>query len=149
PSEINNQHLLVLKQPVGVVGAITPWNFPSAMITRKCAPALAVGCTVVIKPSELTPFSAFALAELGMQAGIPPGVLNIVTGDAATIGAEMTGNSLVRKISFTGSTRVGKLLMAAAASSVKKVSLELGGSAPFSVFADADLERAVDGLIAS
>jgi succinate-semialdehyde dehydrogenase / glutarate-semialdehyde dehydrogenase len=149
PSEIQNQHLLVIKQPIGVVAAITPWNFPNAMITRKCAPALAVGCTVVVKPSESTPFSAFALAELAMKAGIPPGVLNVVTGDAAVIGQEMTENPLVRKIAFTGSTRIGKLLMAAAASSVKKVSLELGGSAPFIVFADADLEKAVDGLIAS
>lgn len=149
PSEIKNQHLLVIKQPIGVVAAITPWNFPSAMITRKCAPALAVGCTVVVKPSEATPFSAFALAELASQAGIPPGVLNILTGDSAAIGSEMTSHPLVRKVTFTGSTRVGKLLMAQSAETVKKVSLELGGSAPFIVFADADIDAAAEGLMAS
>ncbi|MBS0652454.1 MAG: NAD-dependent succinate-semialdehyde dehydrogenase [Verrucomicrobia bacterium] len=149
PSAVKDQHLLVIKQPIGVVGAITPWNFPSAMITRKCAPALAAGCTIVLKPAEATPFSAFALAELASKAGLPPGVINILTGDPASIGAEMTRNPLVRKISFTGSTRVGKLLMAQSAGTVKKVSLELGGSAPFLVFADADIDSAVEGLIAS
>jgi len=149
PSAVKNQHLLVIKQPIGVVGAITPWNFPSAMITRKCAPSLSVGCTIVIKPAEATPFSALALAELASQAGIPPGVLNIVTGDPILIGEELTRNPLVRKITFTGSTRVGKILMAQSAATVKKVSLELGGSAPFLIFADADLESAVKGLIAS
>lgn len=149
PSEIPNQHLLVIKQPIGVVAAITPWNFPCAMITRKCAPALAAGCTVVLKPAEATPFSALALGLLASQAGIPPGVLNIVTGEAAPIGEEMTSHPLVKKLTFTGSTRVGKMLMAASAGTVKKVSLELGGSAPFLIFADADLDRAVLGLIAS
>jgi succinate-semialdehyde dehydrogenase / glutarate-semialdehyde dehydrogenase len=129
--------------------AITPWNFPNAMITRKCAPAPAVGCTVVLKPAEATPFSAFALAELASQAGIPAGVLNILTGDPVTIGAEMTKNPLVRKLAFTGSTRVAKLLMAQCAGTVKKISLELGGSAPFLIFADADIDQAVQGLIAS
>ncbi len=149
PSAVKDQHLLVIKQPIGVVGAITPWNFPSAMITRKCAPALAVGCTVVLKPAEATPFSAFALAELAAEAGIPAGVLNILTGDPVAIGAEMTGNPLVRKISFTGSTRVGKLLMAQSAGTVKKVSMELGGSAPFLIFSDADIDAAVQGLVAA
>jgi len=149
PSEIKQQRLFVIKQPIGVVCAITPWNFPSAMITRKCAPALAAGCTIVVKPAEPTPFSALALAELAERAGFPPGVLNIVTGDPALIGAEMTRNPLVKKITFTGSTRVGKLLMAQSSGTVKKVSMELGGSAPFIVFADADLEAAVEGLIAS
>jgi succinate-semialdehyde dehydrogenase/glutarate-semialdehyde dehydrogenase len=149
PSAVKNQHLLVIKQPIGVVGAITPWNFPLAMITRKCAPALAAGCTIVVKPAEATPFSALALAELASQAGIPHGVLNIVTGDPVAIGEELTQNPLVRKITFTGSTRVGKLLFAKCASTVKKVSLELGGSAPFIVFADANLESAVQGLMAA
>ena len=149
PSAIAGQHLLVMKQPIGVVGAITPWNFPHAMITRKCAPALAAGCTIVIKPAEATPFSAFALAELGALAGIPAGVLNILTGDPVAIGSEMTRHPLVRKITFTGSTRVGKLLMSQCASTVKKITLELGGSAPFIVFDDANLDDAVEGLIAS
>ncbi len=149
PSEIPGQRLFVIKQPIGVVCAITPWNFPNAMIARKCAPALAVGCTIVVKPAESTPLSALALAELGCEAGIPDGVLNIVTGAPGPIGGEMTQNPFVRKITFTGSTRVGKLLMAQAAGTVKKVSLELGGSAPFIVFDDADLGAAVDGLMAS
>lgn len=144
-----SQRLFVIKQPVGVVGAITPWNFPNAMITRKCAPALAVGCTVVIKPAEAAPFSALALAELADQAGIPPGVINVITGDPVQIGEEMTQNPQVRKIAFTGSTKVGKLLIAQSAHNVKKLSLELGGSAPFIIFADADLEASVQGLIAS
>lgn len=149
PSAIKDQHLLVIKQPIGVVAAITPWNFPNAMITRKCAPALAVGCTLIIKPAEATPFSAFALAELASKAGIPPGVLNVLSGDPVAIGTEMTSNPLVRKVSFTGSTRVGKLLMAQSAGTVKKISLELGGSAPFLIFADTDIPAAVEGLILS
>ncbi len=150
PTHAQGKRLLTLKQPVGVVGAITPWNFPIAMITRKIAPALAAGCTVVVKPSEQTPLSALALCELAEQAGIPPGVLNVLTSlDAATVGREMTANPLVRKISFTGSTAVGKLLMRQCADTVKKVSLELGGNAPFIVFDDADLDAAVVGAIAS
>lgn len=149
PSNKPNQHLLVIKQPVGVVGAITPWNFPMAMITRKCAPALAAGCTVVIKPAEETPFSALALAVLAEQAGFPAGVLNIVTGIAEKIGMELTTHPAVKKISFTGSTTVGKLLMKQSAGTVKKVSLELGGNAPFIIFDDADLDAAVKGVIAS
>lgn len=149
PSPNASQRYFVIKQPIGVVAAITPWNFPSAMITRKCAPALAVGCTMVIKPAEATPFSAFALAELAHEAGLPPGVLNIITGDPAQIGEEMTQNPLVRKITFTGSTRVGKLLIEQSAPTVKKLSLELGGSAPFIIFRDADLQAAVDGLMIS
>src|SRR5690606_7790851 len=125
--------LLVIKQPVGVCAAITPWNFPSAMITRKVAPALAAGCTVVVKPAEQTPFSALALAALAERAGIPPGVFNVVTGDAPTIGGVLTSSPTVRKLSFTGSTEVGRLLMAQCAPTVKKLSLELGGNAPFIV----------------
>lgn len=146
---VKDQRLIVIKQPIGVVAAITPWNFPAAMITRKCAPALAVGCTIVIKPAEATPFSAFAMAELASQAGIPPGVINILTGEPAAIGIEMTRNPIVRKITFTGSTRVGKLLMAQSAETVKKISLELGGSAPFIVFADSDIDATVQGMISS
>ena len=141
--------LMVLRQPVGVAAAITPWNFPAAMITRKLGPALAAGCTFVCKPAPQTPFSALALAELGRRAGLPDGVLNIVTGNAAAIGSELTGNPLVRKFSFTGSTAVGKTLLAQCAGTVKKVSLELGGNAPFIVFEDADLEAAVQGVMAS
>lgn len=142
--------LLVTKQPVGVVAAITPWNFPNAMITRKVAPALAAGCTVVIKPSEETPLSALALAELAIQAGFPAGVINIVTGmDAPAIGRAMTESPIVRKLSFTGSTEIGKLLMRQSADTVKKISLELGGNAPFIVFDDADPDAAVEGAIAS
>lgn len=149
PSNLPGQHLVVIKQPVGVVAAITPWNFPSAMITRKIAPALAVGCTVVVKPDEETPFSALALAVLAEQAGIPPGVFNIVTGIPEEIGGEMTSNDLVRKLSFTGSTAVGRMLMQECAHSIKKISLELGGNAPFIVFDDANLDAAVRGVIAS
>ncbi len=149
PSNKPNQHLLVIKQPIGVVGAITPWNFPMSMITRKCAPALAAGCTVVIKPAEDTPFSALALAALAEQAGIPAGVFNVVTGIPEKIGLELTTNPIVRKISFTGSTAVGKLLMQQSASTVKKISLELGGNAPFIIFEDADLDAAVKGTLAS
>lgn len=147
PAPRAQSRILVLKQPIGVVAAITPWNFPSAMITRKCAPAFAAGCAVVVKPSEFTPYSALALAELAERAGIPKGVFNIVTGGAAAIGGEMTSNPIVRKISFTGSTRVGKLLLEQSASTVKKVAMELGGNAPLIVFEDADLDVAVQGVI--
>ncbi len=149
PAHAPDKRLLVLKQPIGVVAAITPWNFPNAMITRKCAPALAAGCCVVIKPAEDTPYSALALAELADRAGFPKGVLNVLTGAPEDIGAEMTSNPAVRKLSFTGSTEVGKLLMRQCADTVKKVSLELGGNAPFIVFDDADLELAVAGALAS
>jgi len=144
------RRIVVLKEPVGVVSAITPWNFPNAMITRKVAPAIAAGCTVVIKPSEETPLSALALAELASRAGLPKGVLNVITTNrAAEVGRELTQNPLIRKFSFTGSTEVGKLLMAQCATTVKKVSLELGGNAPFIVFDDADLDAAVEGALAS
>lgn len=143
------KRIVVIKQPIGVCGAITPWNFPSAMITRKAAPALAVGCPVVVKPASRTPFSALALARLAEEAGMPAGVFNVLTGPAAEIGAELTGNPAVRKLSFTGSTEVGKKLMRACASTVKKISLELGGHAPFIVFDDADLDEAVAGAVAS
>lgn len=143
------KRIIVVKEPVGVCAAITPWNFPSAMITRKVAPALAAGCTIVAKPAAQTPFSALALARLAEMAGLPPGVFNVVCGQAAEIGAELTENPMVRKLSFTGSTAVGKQLMQACAGTVKKVSLELGGHAPFIVFADADLDAAVEGAIAS
>jgi len=149
PGHQPDKRLLALRQPVGVVGAITPWNFPSAMITRKAGPALAAGCTVVIKPAEATPYSALALADLAERAGFPPGVFNVLTGKASAIGGELTSNSLVAKISFTGSTEIGKLLMAQCATTVKKVSLELGGNAPFIVFDDADLDAAVLGAVAS
>jgi succinate-semialdehyde dehydrogenase/glutarate-semialdehyde dehydrogenase len=149
PSPANDKRLLALRQPVGVVGAITPWNFPAAMITRKAGAALAAGCTIVIKPAESTPFSALAQAELAIRAGIPPGVFNVVTGKASAIGGELTSNPLVAKITFTGSTEIGKLLMSQCASTVKKVSLELGGNAPFIVFEDADLDAAVVGALAS
>ena len=139
----------ITKEPLGVAGLITPWNFPAAMITRKGAAALAAGCTCVIKPSDLTPYSAIALIFLAEQAGIPAGVINIVTGDAPPIGKEFTSNKLVRKISFTGSVRIGKLLMEQAARQLKKLSLELGGNAPFIVFEDADLDRAVSEVITS
>ncbi|MGE4651154.1 MAG: NAD-dependent succinate-semialdehyde dehydrogenase, partial [Myxococcota bacterium] len=141
--------ILVMRQPIGVVASITPWNFPIAMITRKCAPALAAGCTVVIRPASHTPLSALALAELAHRAELPPGVVNVVTGPSGAMGKELTGNPLVRKLSFTGSTEIGKLLMAQCADTVKKVSLELGGNAPFIVFDDADLDAAVEGAIAS
>ncbi|MGC1854173.1 MAG: NAD-dependent succinate-semialdehyde dehydrogenase [Candidatus Aquirickettsiella sp.] len=149
PAPLTKQHLFVRKQPVGVVGAITPWNFPNAMITRKCAPALAAGCSIILKPSTLTPFSALALAVLAEKAGIPPGVFNIVTGDSELIGTIFTDSLSIRKLSFTGSTAIGKLLMQKAASSVKKISLELGGNAPFIVFDDADIDQAILGAIAS
>src|SRR6266436_3364003 len=151
PQPSPDRRILVLKQPVGVTAGITPWNFPSAMVTRKAAPALAAGCTMVLKPAEQTPLSALAIARLGEEAGLPPGVLGLVTGsaeDAPLIGGELTSNPTVRKLGFTGSTEVGKLLMAQCAQQVKKVSLELGGNAPFIVFDDADLEEAVAGAIA-
>ena len=149
PGHDAGKRLLVLKQPIGVVAAVTPWNFPAAMITRKVGPALAVGCTVVLKPSELTPFSALALAALGEEAGVPPGVFNVVTGQAAPIGEVLTGDPRVRKFTFTGSTPVGKMLAARCMATVKRVSLELGGNAPFIVFDDADLDKAVEGAMAS
>ena len=150
PNHAVGKRLITIKQPIGVVAAITPWNFPLAMITRKIAPALAAGCTVVVKPAEDTPLSALALAELAERAGFPAGVINIVTtNDAPAVGMELTTNPLVRKVSFTGSTEVGKLLMKQSSGTVKKVSLELGGNAPFIVFEDADLSAAVKGAIAS
>jgi succinate-semialdehyde dehydrogenase/glutarate-semialdehyde dehydrogenase len=149
PSPMHDKRIVVIKQPVGVVGCITPWNFPLAMITRKAGPAIAAGCTVVLKPAMQTPFSALALAELAERAGLPKGVLNIVTGPAEVIGGELTSNPAVRKLSFTGSTAVGKLLMEQCARTVKKISLELGGNAPFIVFDDADIDAAVEGAIAS
>jgi succinate-semialdehyde dehydrogenase / glutarate-semialdehyde dehydrogenase len=149
PGHQADKRILVLRQPVGVVAAITPWNFPSAMITRKAGPALAAGCTMVLKPATQTPFSALALAELASRAGIPQGVFNVITGSATAIGGEMTANPTVRKVTFTGSTEVGKKLMVQCAGTVKKLSLELGGNAPFIVFDDADLDAAVQGAIAS
>lgn len=147
PTVNNDRRLLVIKQPIGVCAAITPWNFPSAMIARKAAPALAVGCTIVIKPAEATPYSALAMALLAHDAGIPPGVLNIITGDPAAIGNEFSSNPIVKKLTFTGSTRVGKLLMKQGSETVKKLSLELGGNAPFIVFDDADISSSVLGLM--
>lgn len=149
PHDKQGRRLVVIKQPVGVVAAITPWNFPNAMITRKVGPALAAGCTVVIKPASETPLSALALAALAEQAGIPKGVINVVTGSSRDIGAVLTTHPAVKKLSFTGSTEVGKLLMAQCASSMKKISMELGGNAPFIVFEDADLDKAVQGAVAS
>jgi succinate-semialdehyde dehydrogenase/glutarate-semialdehyde dehydrogenase len=149
PGHQTDKRILVLRQPVGVVAAITPWNFPSAMITRKAGPALAAGCTFVCKPATQTPYSALALAELAARAGIPKGVFNIVTGKASLIGGEMTSNPLVRKLTFTGSTEIGKKLMAQCAGTMKKISMELGGNAPFIVFDDADLDAAVQGALAS
>ena len=149
PSPWPNARIVAIKQPVGVVAAITPWNFPNAMITRKAGPALAAGCSFVVKPASETPYSALALAELAERAGIPKGVFSVITGPAREIGAEMTSNPIVRALSFTGSTEIGKLLMAQCASTVKKVGLELGGNAPFIVFDDADLDAAVAGAMAS
>ncbi len=149
PGHQPDKRILVLRQPVGVVAAITPWNFPAAMITRKAGPALAAGCTMVCKPATQTPYSALALAELSVRAGIPKGVFNLITGSAAGIGGEMTANPAVRKLTFTGSTEVGKKLMAQCAGTIKKLSLELGGNAPFIVFDDADLDAAVQGAVAS
>ncbi|MFM0276983.1 NADP-dependent succinate-semialdehyde dehydrogenase [Paraburkholderia sediminicola] len=149
PTPAGDKRIVVTKEPIGVCAAITPWNFPAAMITRKVGPALAAGCPIIVKPAEATPLSALALAVLAERAGVPRGVFNVVTGEPKTIGAEMTGNPIVRKLSFTGSTPVGRLLMAQCAPTVKKVSLELGGNAPFIVFEDADLDAAVAGAIAS
>ena len=149
PQHQADKRILVLKQPIGVSAMITPWNFPNAMITRKAAPALAAGCPVVIKPAEQTPFSGLAMAELAERAGIPKGVFNVITGDAPTIGKEMCANPTVRKLSFTGSTEVGRILMRQSADTIKKLSLELGGNAPFIVFDDADIDAAVEGAIAS
>ncbi|WP_409308713.1 NAD-dependent succinate-semialdehyde dehydrogenase [Pectobacterium sp. B1J-3] len=144
-----HQRMLVIKQPIGVCAAITPWNFPAAMITRKVAPALAAGCTMIVKPAEQTPFTALALAELAQQAGIPSGVLQVITGNAESVGKILCDSPTVRKLSFTGSTEVGRILMAQSAPTVKKLSLELGGNAPFIVFDDADLDLAVKGIMAS
>ena len=149
PDPRPGKRIVIIKQPVGVVGAITPWNFPNSMITRKCAAALAVGCTTVVKPASQTPFSALAVAELAKAAGFPDGVFNIVTGSAKEIGMELTKNQKIKKISFTGSTEVGKILMEQSASTVKKLSMELGGHAPFIVFEDANIDEAVTGAIQS
>jgi len=149
PGHQADKRIVVIKQPIGVVACITPWNFPLAMITRKAGPAIAAGCTVVLKPAAQTPFSALALAELAERAGVPKGVFNIVTGAAREIGGELTSNPIVKKLSFTGSTEIGKVLMAQCAGTVKKLSLELGGNAPFIVFDDADLDAAVEGAVAS
>ena len=148
PGQQADKRIIVIKQPIGVVACITPWNFPLATITRKAGPAIAAGCCVVLKPAPQTPFSALALAELGERAGLPKGVFNVVTGPAAEIGGELTSNPAVRKLSFTGSTQTGKLLMAQCAGTVKKISLELGGNAPFIVFDDADVDAAVEGAMA-
>ncbi len=149
PGHMADKRIMVLRQPIGVAAAITPWNFPNAMITRKAGPALAAGCPIVVKPASQTPYSALALAVLAEQAGIPKGVFNVVTGSAGAIGGEMTANPLVRKLSFTGSTEIGRLLMRQSADTIKKLSLELGGNAPFIVFDDADVDAAVAGAIAS
>lgn len=149
PTPAGDKRLLVVKEPIGVCAAITPWNFPAAMITRKVAPALAAGCTMIVRPADLTPLTALALAALAEQAGIPAGVLNVITGKSRVIGGEITASSIVRKLSFTGSTEVGRVLMEQCAPNLKKLSLELGGNAPFIVFDDADLDAAVDGAIAS
>ncbi|HLY58461.1 MAG TPA: NAD-dependent succinate-semialdehyde dehydrogenase, partial [Stellaceae bacterium] len=149
PAHGADKRIVVLKQPIGVCAAITPWNFPSAMITRKCGPALAAGCTMVLKPATATPYSAFALAELAERAGVPKGVFSVLTGSAREIGGELTANPIVRKITFTGSTEIGKVLLKQAAETVKKCSMELGGNAPFIVFDDADLDMAVKGALAS
>jgi succinate-semialdehyde dehydrogenase/glutarate-semialdehyde dehydrogenase len=149
PGHQADKRIVVIKQPVGVCAAITPWNFPAAMITRKVGPALAAGCTMVSKPASATPFSALALAELAQRAGVPKGVFSVVTGSAAAVGGEMTSNPLVRKVTFTGSTEIGKVLLEQCARTVKKTSMELGGNAPFIVFDDADLDAAADGAIAS
>ncbi|MGE8452270.1 MAG: aldehyde dehydrogenase family protein, partial [Pseudomonadales bacterium] len=147
PGHQPDKRLIVIKQPIGVTAAITPWNFPSAMITRKAGPALAAGCTMVLKPASQTPFSALALAELAERAGIPKGVFSVVTGSAGEVGGELTSNPIVRKLTFTGSTEIGRQLMAECAHDIKKVSLELGGNAPFIVFDDADLDAAVEGAL--
>lgn len=148
PTHMHSKRLMTIKQPIGVVAAITPWNFPSSIVTRKCAPALAAGCPMIIKPAPQTPFSALALAALAEQAGFPPGIFNVITGDADTIGKAICSNKTVRMISFTGSTHVGKILLKQSAATVKKVTLELGGNAPFIIFDDADIDKAVEGTIA-
>ncbi len=149
PANTQKHRIVTIRQPIGVVAAITPWNFPSAMITRKVGAALAAGCTVVVKPAPETPFSALALAELAQRAELPPGVLNVITGDAVAIGGELTSNPVVRKLSFTGSTEVGRILLKQCADTIKKVTLELGGNAPFLVFDDVDVDKAVAGAMAS
>ncbi|MBK17977.1 MAG: succinate-semialdehyde dehydrogenase I [Rhodospirillaceae bacterium] len=149
PTFAPDKRVVVVKEPIGVVAAITPWNFPAAMITRKSGPALAAGCTMVLKPASMTPFSALAQAELAERAGIPKGVFNVVTGSAGAIGGEITANPIIRKLTFTGSTEIGKVLMEQCAGTVKKVSMELGGNAPFIVFDDADIDAAVQGAMAS
>jgi succinate-semialdehyde dehydrogenase/glutarate-semialdehyde dehydrogenase len=149
PPHQGDKRIVVIKQPIGVCGAITPWNFPAAMITRKAGPALAAGCTMVVKPATQTPYSAFAMAELAHRAGVPKGVLSVLTGSASEIGGELTSNPTVRKITFTGSTEIGRILMRQSAETIKKVSLELGGNAPFLVFDDADLDAAVEGAMMS
>src|SRR6202165_1825220 len=149
PSPTPDRRIVVIKQPIGVVAAITPWNFPNAMITRKAGPALAAGCTMILKPASQTPLSALALAELAVRAGVPKGVLNVVTGNARAIGGEFTSNPVVRKITFTGSTEIGRVLMRQSADQIKKLGLELGGNAPFIVFDDADLDAAAAGAIVS
>jgi len=149
PPSAADKRIVVLKEPVGVCAAITPWNFPSAMIARKAGAALAAGCPMIVKPASATPFSALALAELANRAGVPAGVFNVVTGSAGAIGGELTANPLVRKLTFTGSTEIGKQLMAQSAATMKKLSMELGGNAPFIVFDDADVDAAVAGAIAS
>jgi len=149
PPHQSDKRIVVIKEPIGVCAAITPWNFPAAMITRKAGPALAVGCPMVVKPASATPYSALALAELGERAGIPSGILSVITGSSGAIGEEMTSNELVKKLTFTGSTEIGKKLIAACSKTVKKVSMELGGNAPFIVFDDADLDAAVEGAMIS
>jgi succinate-semialdehyde dehydrogenase/glutarate-semialdehyde dehydrogenase len=149
PQTVASQRLVVIKQPVGVVAAITPWNFPSAMITRKAGAALAAGCTMVVKPATATPFSALAIAKLGRQAGVPKGVFNVLTGSSSAIGGELTSNPIVRKLTFTGSTEIGKMLMRDCSGTMKRLSMELGGNAPFIVFDDADVDAAVEGAMAS
>ena len=149
PQPLGDRRIVVVKEPVGVVGMITPWNFPNAMIARKAGPALAAGCTVIARPATATPYSALALCELGERAGLPPGVFNVITGPARAVGGEIAANPVVRKLSFTGSTEVGKILLEQCAHTVKKVSMELGGNAPFIVFDDADMDSAVDGAMAS
>ncbi|CAN0547082.1 unnamed protein product, partial [Laminaria digitata] len=149
PQHAPGKRIVVTKEPIGVCAAITPWNFPAAMITRKCGPALAAGCTMVVKPATATPYSALALAELAERAGVPAGVFSVVTGSSGAIGGEMTSNPIIRKLTFTGSTEIGKLLMEQCAGTVKKTSMELGGNAPFIVFDDADIDEAVLGAMAS
>ena len=149
PTHLADRRIVVIKEPVGVCAAITPWNFPSAMITRKAGPALAAGCTIVIKPAGSTPYSALALCELAERAGVPAGVMNVVTGASSQIGGELTSNEKVRKLTFTGSTKIGKVLMKQCADTVKKISLELGGNAPFMIFEDADIDAAVIGAMQS